>query len=464
MPPHRGGSDGHGRGRGRGRGGSAGNYGRGRGGPVPAHTSSSAGRQQASGVSRRYNDGADTADAGAGDQSGAATQQQHEAGGIGGSPSSRQPDHHRAASVRRITQAEALAAAADAEATYEHHAYNDDAATLGASTIRTDDVGAVNDVARLYAICEAALPGPDDPPQSEMTPKQRAARESQLERTWEALREWLTAHPTDEERSVAGTHLGQFSTTALHLLCKLPDPPVDVVRGIISCEKEVASWQDSNGWIPLHHACANGACLEVLELLCRAFPGGKVAQDKRKRTSLHFAFFRSQAKWGKGGRGVVGSNRVLFGDEGQSNDDDGEDDMADIVDLLGDTGAARLPDENGMLPLHYGKFLFCFEYYHTDQNGRCSVPSSGLSPPSFHFGAFCLLTCTSFHYHGIYDRTSSFHLYSMCIWNHNRRPRGSDQSGTAIHFSQGAQGSNPAALGHGECASKCQPKRCQIPP
>lgn len=284
-----------------------------------------------------------------------------------GSPSSRQLAS-RSASVRRITQAEALAAAADVEATYEHHAYDDDdqtygVATLGASTIRTDDVGA-GDVTRLYAICESALPGPDDPPMSEMTPKQRSARESQLEQTWEALREWLTAHPADEERSVAATHLGQFSTTALHLLCKLPDPPVDVVRGIVSCEKEVASWQDSNGWIPLHHSVANGASLEVLGLLCEAYPGGKVTQDKRLRTPLHFAFFRSQVRGGKGGRGgaaskggMIGSNRVLFGDEGQSNDNGGEDEMAEIVALLGDTGAARLPDENGMIPLHYGKLF-----------------------------------------------------------------------------------------------------------
>lgn len=339
MPSPRG-SGGRG-GRGRGRGGGGG--GQGRGGP--------AGRQQQQASSRRQ------AASGAGvmpPSNGVTT----------GSPSSRQLGGHRSASVRRISQAEALAAAADAEATYEHHAYNDDdqtygVATLGASTIRTDDVGA-SDVTRLYAICESALPGPDDPPMAEMTPKQRSARESQLEQTWEALREWLTAHPAEEERSVAATHLGQFSTTALHLLCKLPDPPVDVMKGIISCEKEVASWQDSNGWIPLHHSVANGASLEVLELLCEAYPGGKVTQDKRLRTPLHFAFFRSQVKGGKGGRGgaaksgMIGSNRVLFGDdEGQSNDN-GEDEMAEIVALLGDTGAARLPDENGMIPLHYG--------------------------------------------------------------------------------------------------------------
>ena len=328
-------------GRGRGRGGGVG--GRGRGGP--------AGRQQQASSRRQAPNGAGA---------------DRPANGGTGSPSSRQLGGHRAASVRRISQAEALAAAADVEATYEHHAYNDDdqtygVATLGASTIRTDDVGA-SDVTRLYAICESALPGPDDPPMAEMTPKQRSVRESQLEQTWEALREWLTAHPADEERSVAATHLGQFSTTALHLLCKLPDPPVDVVEGIISCEKEVASWQDSNGWIPLHHSVANGASLEVLELLCEAYPGGKVTQDKRLRTPLHFAFFRSQVKGGKGGRGgaaksgMIGSNRVLFGDdEGHQSNNGGEDEMAEIVALLGDTVAARLPDENGMIPLHYGK-------------------------------------------------------------------------------------------------------------
>mgnify|MGYP001975259164 CR=1 FL=1 len=149
-----------------------------------------------------------------------------------------------------------------------------------------------------------------------------------LGRTWEALTEWLIAHPSDEERGASATHRGQFGTTALHLLCKLPDPPIDVVRGIILCEKDVASWQDSNGWIPLHHACANGASLEVLGLLCEAYPGGRVTQDKRRRTSLHFAFFRGQVKGGtsKGGRsfaegGTIGSKRALFGSEGQGGDD-----------------------------------------------------------------------------------------------------------------------------------------------
>ena len=277
---------------------------------------------------------------------------------------------------------------------------DDGVATLGASTIRTDDVGA-NDVAALYGICEAALPGPNDPPLADMTPKQRSRRESQLERTWEALTEWLIAHPSDEERSASATHRGQFGTTALHLLCKLPDPPVDVVRGIISCEKDVASWQDSNGWIPLHHACANGACREVLGLLCEAYPGGRVTQDKRRRTSLHFAFFRGQVKGGtsKGGRsfaegGTIGSKRALFGSEGQGGDDGGEDEMAGIVALLGDTGAARLPDENGMLPLHYGKFWLLLMACRVGQiDDTCTTYCVHVSPPVYR--SVCLATAAA---------------------------------------------------------------------
>jgi len=255
----------------------------------------------------------------------------------------RQP-HHRSGSVRRIRNSEAMAATADVVSYAEEHqyAYADDDQTLGlslgASTIRTDDVG--DDVTtRLYAICACALPGADDPPLHEMTPKQRSAREEQLDATWEALREWLTAHPTEEERSVAATHVGEFSMTALHLLCKLPNPPIDVVSGVISCELEVASWQDSNGWLGLHHAVANGASIEVLATLCDAFPDGKTTQDKRRRTPLHFAFFRSQAS------GVGGGSD---GDNGNADDE-----LAEIFTLLGDTGAATLPDEGGLLPMHY---------------------------------------------------------------------------------------------------------------
>jgi hypothetical protein len=117
----------------------------------------------------------------------------------------------------------------------------------------------------------------------------------------------VRSHPSRRARRGAATRTGRHLTAALHVACKLPDPPPDVVSMLLSCAPEVAGWQDSQGWLPLHHACANGASGRVLGLLVKAYPGGKICQDKRYRTPLHFAFFRreddaqQQQRAGEGG-------------------------------------------------------------------------------------------------------------------------------------------------------------------
>ena len=73
--------------------------------------------------------------------------------------------------------------------------------------------------------------------------------------TWDGIREWLAAHPSESARSQAATHQGQFLTTALHMVCKLMDPPVDIIESLIECASETVTWPDSNGWVPLTHAC-----------------------------------------------------------------------------------------------------------------------------------------------------------------------------------------------------------------
>jgi len=132
------------------------------------------------------------------------------------------------------------------------------------------------------------------------------------------------------------------------MACKLKDPPADVVRMLVEADGETVAWADNNGWLPLHHACANSASGKVICMLVQSFPEGKVAQDKRLRTPLHFAFFRKD----DGGEA-----------EGKDDDDeDGEEDgleydvgnsMAEIVALLADSGACEMQDEGGMLPIHY---------------------------------------------------------------------------------------------------------------
>lgn len=208
--------------------------------------------------------------------------------------------------------------------------------SLNNTTIATEDT--TQGHTRLYTMCELAMPRPEDQGRT-LTAAEAARRKEVLEETWERIREWLRAHPAAEDRSAAASYQGQFLSTPLHLVCKLADPPEDIVESLIQCSAETVTWADSNGWLCLHHACANGASWEVLNILVEAYPESKVTQDRRQRTPLHFAFFRSDADGMSEGEGG------LDGKIGNS--------MADIVALLSDSGAAELPDEGGMLPIHY---------------------------------------------------------------------------------------------------------------
>ena len=236
----------------------------------------------------------------------------------------------------------------------------------GQTTIATDDIG--HDVSRLYNLVETAMmnmPTPDTTKNNgELRPTDIVRQKEMLVNTWNSIREWLESHPSSNDRQLAAQHTGQFLTTTLHMVCKLIDPPVDIITSLIDCAPETVEWQDSNGWLPLHHACANGASGKVLSVLVTAYPEGKVQQDKRFRTPLHFAFFRRDAhddKMGSnknssitdpstGGGGGIGTD----GGAGGTGTGDGDDkevgnSMPEIVRLLSDSGAAELQDEGGMV-------------------------------------------------------------------------------------------------------------------
>lgn len=233
----------------------------------------------------------------------------------------------------------------------------------GATTIATDDIG--HDVSRLYTLVESAMMAMPAPAaadtNNELRPTEAARMREMLSSTWESIREWLAAHPSRTDRQQAAMHQGQFLTTALHMVCKLMDPPVDIVQSLIDCAEETVTWPDSNGWLPLHHACANGASGKVLSALVAAYPEGKVQQDKRFRTPLHFAFFRRDAhddgtKRGKDGQRDTVLNKGAGGGGGEDmdglevdDDDDVGNSMPEIVKLLADSGAAELQDEGGMV-------------------------------------------------------------------------------------------------------------------
>lgn len=177
---------------------------------------------------------------------------------------------------------------------------------------------------RLFAILEEAVPRPDET--LILTAEEVQRRRELVEHTWDQVRRWLWTHESQEARAAAAYVRGQADVTPLHLMCKLNNPPTDVISDIVEAAPEVVSWVDGHGWLPLHHACANGASTEVLQILTSAYQESKIVQDNQNRTPLHFYATRNA---------------------------DNPTAMAINVELLSDTGAAELPDRGGMLPMHY---------------------------------------------------------------------------------------------------------------
>ena len=172
---------------------------------------------------------------------------------------------------------------------------------------------------RLFAIIEEGMPRPNE----RMDAKERIQI---TEMTYERIRRWLRNHPDLNQRADAVAIRGNNDATPLHNVCKLNNPTPEIVEAFVEAVPESASWVDTHGWLPLHHACANGASGEVLRILAEAYPEGKTKQDSQNRTPLHFYL----------------TQRC-----------DNPATMAENMELLIDTGAAELPDVGGMLPMHY---------------------------------------------------------------------------------------------------------------
>ena len=154
---------------------------------------------------------------------------------------------------------------------------------------------------------------------------------------WANIRRWFMDHRSRAERYAACVQQGVSSTSPLHFICQHPNCPLDIVKAIINYGTETVSWEDTNGWLPLHYACAKNASIEVLEALVDAYPEGDVAQDKRMRTPLHFVFYKTD--------GEDGNN------ENDSSSQLGDADIYRVVDLL--KAAIMIGDEKGRLPIHF---------------------------------------------------------------------------------------------------------------
>lgn len=129
-------------------------------------------------------------------------------------------------------------------------------------------------------------------------------------------------------------------STSLLLACKIPNPPEDIVSTMLEAAPEMVAWADSNGWLPLHHASASGASVDILSLLANVDPATTCIQDKRMRTPLHFCFFRPD---------ILSKDVVSMRNDSSNNNNN----VSEIIQVLAQHGAVRIPDENGMLPLHY---------------------------------------------------------------------------------------------------------------
>jgi hypothetical protein len=186
------------------------------------------------------------------------------------------------------------------------------------------------DLSTLYQLCEAS---------------QDLLGQEEVEEIWYEIRAWLTLHPSIADRHAACVQQGMFNTTPLHLLCQHPNAPLDIIRTITESAPEITSWADTNGWLPMHIACAKGAS-HVLPTLGAVYPEGKVAQDRRMRTPLHFSFFRSGEE-NKSSR-VLGPTFTVYDKIQQKKRDEA---VKEIVYYL--RSASKVLDEKGRLPLHF---------------------------------------------------------------------------------------------------------------
>lgn len=186
------------------------------------------------------------------------------------------------------------------------HNMNDEASFFNAAndTYVTGD-SSVPDIMLLNIYCARAK-----------APKETPESHAEAEESWHLVREWLSSHNAQEVQAAAEQR-GESGLTALHFACRHV-PPLDVIDVLLSIAADTVRWPDSFGWLPIHYAAASGSSAEVIKALTDAYPESKTTVDRRGRTPLHFA----------------------LGDKPAS---------PDVIFLLSSSGAAKLPDEIGML-------------------------------------------------------------------------------------------------------------------
>lgn len=241
------------------------------------------------------------------------------AGGDSGMSSYQQ--HHTDVNYARNEVRDSFVGDRNAPLGYEYNISRDDNEDNDSEASDESDLGHT----RLFVIIEEGTPRPNE--NRQLTAAEANQRKALVEQTWDRIRKWLWAHQDPDVRQAAATVRGNYDATPLHNVCKLANPPEDIVQALLQFAPETVTWTDTHGWLPLHHACANGASKDVLKLLTDAYPAGKTKQDSQNRTPLHF-YLTQRAD----NSAAMASN---------------------MRDYLADSGAAELPDVGGMLPMHY---------------------------------------------------------------------------------------------------------------
>ncbi len=217
------------------------------------------------------------------------------------------------------------------------------------------------DVVVFYKLVQVAC-GSSDSPQSKgfnggssSASQQRKNLKSSTPK-WDNIRRWFREHASRETRHTACLQQGMSNTAALHLLCKCKAVPIDIIQKVIDSAPQVLAWEDTNGWLPLHYACAHGASIEVLNVLLDGYPESESFCDHRKRTPLHFAFYQNEEQ-----QQEYNSNKsAILSTEDRRitpSDDDGIDYKTEVVMLL--KGAVDMVDERHRLPLHFAAAYGC---------------------------------------------------------------------------------------------------------
>lgn len=135
--------------------------------------------------------------------------------------------------------------------------------------------------------------------------------------SWNEVRRWLEHHSPDDLQLALETR-DRMGRTALHFACQ-NQPPLDIIAHILQLCPSSLEAIDGSGLSPLHCACAHAAAPSVLQLIAETWSPAKIMKTDRGLTPLHLA--------------LKGPFR----------------DFSDTIAILASTGAASIPDNEGIL-------------------------------------------------------------------------------------------------------------------